>query len=260
MRDLLINALYYAQKAQRNYDHSKEIPEEDLKLLIYAATICPSKQNEVHYRLNIITDKEKINEIYFHTKNFSLFRNNNDIKEQFSDENGIWKFDQSKCVRNSQVKANILFVYEDYSGQARGGDHILATRNSNSVTYSTYARAKDTSIGISVGELILTANLLGYRTGISSGFDDDAVRSVLNTENSIKLLVGIGYENKSVNRRTHPDVLNKDVPESFRTGDLEDGWKFPSFYKNIPVVLNGIKYNDTDSICLINQNKSIIIR
>ena len=258
-REKIKHAIYHAQKAQRNYDHSKTIPEDDFNLLIYAATTCPSKQNEAHYRLHIITDQKKIEEIYFHTKNFSLFKDEKDIKEQFSDAGGVWKFDRDKCVRNSQVKANILFAYEDYTGQARGGDHILAKNNPESVTVKAYTRSKDTSIGISVGELVLTANLLGYRTGISSGFDSNAVRGLLKSENSIKLLVGVGYENKNINRRIHPDVLNSEVGEYFRTGNLDENWKFPSFYKKIPIILNGKDYLASESIDLIYKNKSLIV-
>ena len=258
MYDILKNAIYNAQKAQRNYDHTKVIPNNDLKLLIYAATNSPSKQNETHYRVHVITDENIIEEIYFHTKNFSLFTKD-DIKEQFSDEGGVWKFDRDKCVRNSQVKANVLFVYEDYTGQARGGDHILAKNNKESVTVPTYIRSKDTSIGISVGELILTASILGYRSGISSGFDGKAVKKVLQSENPIKLLVGVGYNNEEVNRRQHPDVLNKDVGEYFRTGKPDENWHFPSFYKSVPVILNRKEYI-SESTSLINENRQGIIK
>jgi nitroreductase len=240
MHQLLRNAIYTAQKAQRNYDLSKNLPEEDIKLLLYAATNCPSKQNEIHYKLHVFTDRQIIDEIYYHTKHFSLFKNDQDVKEQFSDEGGVWKFDKEKCVRNSQVKANILFVYEDYNGIARGGDHILATNNPNSVTRKNYERSKDNSIGISVGQLILTANLLGYRSGICSGFDGISVKKIINARNPVKLLVGLGFENKDTDRRLHPDVYNRDVDEEFRTDELEKNWQFPSFSKTIPVNFNGL--------------------
>ena len=38
-------AVIRSQHCQRNFDLTKSIPENDLELLIHAATNCPSKQN-----------------------------------------------------------------------------------------------------------------------------------------------------------------------------------------------------------------------
>ena len=94
-------------------------------------------------------------------------------------------------------------------------------------------------MGISVGELILSAGLLGYKTGICSALDTRPIRDILGIKQNPKLLVGVGFPNEQLNRIQHSEVLNKDVPEKFRTGELDEHWNFPTFDKNIKVVLNG---------------------
>ena len=43
--NILKKAVDITQRAQRNYDLSKSIPQEDLNTLIYTAINSPSKQN-----------------------------------------------------------------------------------------------------------------------------------------------------------------------------------------------------------------------
>ena len=102
-----------------------------------------------------------------------------------------------------------------------------------------YEEQINVSIGISVGELILSAGLLGYKTGICSAMDEAPIKELLGVRNRIKLLVGVGYPNMDVDRRLHSETLNNDVPERFRNGGPNEHWKFPSFEKNIKVTLNG---------------------
>ena len=65
-------AVDVSQRAQRNYDLSKTIPENDLHTLIYAAKNSPAKQNETHYALEVYTDPELIHRVYNETKKFTL--------------------------------------------------------------------------------------------------------------------------------------------------------------------------------------------
>ena len=51
----LKNASTNTNKAQRNYDLTKTIPQEDLNTLIHVAVNSPSKQNETHYSLHVYT-------------------------------------------------------------------------------------------------------------------------------------------------------------------------------------------------------------
>ena len=73
MHEEIKKAVDVSQRAQRNYDLSKTIPEKDLETLIYAAINAPSKQNEIHYSLQVYTDPAIIREIYNATKKFTLF-------------------------------------------------------------------------------------------------------------------------------------------------------------------------------------------
>ena len=53
-----------ARRCQRNWDHSKSIPEEHIDHWIYLATHAPSKQDESFFDLYVLTDREKIDYLY----------------------------------------------------------------------------------------------------------------------------------------------------------------------------------------------------
>ena len=62
-----------ARRCQRNWDHSKSIPEEHIDHWIYLATHAPSKQDESFFDLYVLTDREKIDYLYKdHTWGFTL--------------------------------------------------------------------------------------------------------------------------------------------------------------------------------------------
>ena len=235
----IIKAVDSAQRAQRNYDLSKSIPQQDLDTLIYAATNSPSKQNETHYSLAVYTEQNTIREIYNHTKKFLLIKDQSDIETAFGEKDGKYWQNDNQSVTNSQILSNVLFCYIIEHGQARGGTHAVGQKNPNGNAAAIYNEQQSYSIGISVGQLILTANLLGYKTGICSALDTKPIKKIIGTENSVKLLVGVGYPNADTDRRLHQETLNSDVPEKFRTGALEEQWRFPSFEKYTKVTING---------------------
>jgi len=232
-------AVDIVQKAQRNYDLSKSIPEEDLETLIYAAVNSPSKQNETHYSLHVYTDQTIIKQIYSHTKKFTMIRDRQDQDESYKVKDGVFTQNNKNSVTNSQIYANALFVYVTEQGDSRGSQHRAAKENPHSNAAKIYNEQMAYSMGISIGELILSAGLLGYRTGICSALDTKAIRDILGVNENPKLLVGIGFPNAQLRRTQHADVLNKDVPEKFRTGNLDDHWNFPSFEKYTKVTING---------------------
>lgn len=235
MKDILKKAVDTSQRAQRNYDLSRIIPTQDLETLIYAATNSPSKQNETHYSLYVYTDPKIIRQIYNTTKKFTL-----GIEEAIKKEDGEEWLYKNRSVKNSQILSNALFVYVDDNGEARNTENLKAQHGDLEGAIVT-ERQKNYSIGISIGELILSANLLGYRTGLCSAFSELEIKNIIGTNKTPKMLVGVGYENAGSDRRLHAETLNKDVPEKFRTGDLEDLWRFPSFTKKISVLLNNEK-------------------
>jgi nitroreductase len=239
MNDEIKKAVDLTNKAQRNYDLTKSIPQEDLDTLIYAAVNSPSKQNETHYSLHVYTDQNIIKQIYSHTKKFTMIRDKQDQDESFKVEDDVFIQNDAKSVTNSQVYANALFVYVAEQGQTRGSQHRAAKENPNSNAAKVYGEQVAYSMGISIGELILSAGLLGYTTGICSALDTRPIRDILGTKQNPKLLVGVGFPNNQLERTQHSEVLNRDIPEKFRTGELDEHWKFPSFEKNIKVSING---------------------
>lgn len=237
------SAVDISQKAQRNYDLSKSVDSKDLETMIYAATNSPSKQNETHYSLYVYTDKSIIKKIYKETKQFSVLGSKGDFDKVFQEQDG--KFYQSKdhSVYNSQILSNILFVFVEDHGTPRGGNSMIAqqTTDPNTESVRIYEEQCNYSIGIAVGELILSATLLGYKTGICSAFPKNIVGRIINSEYDPKLLVGVGYENVGIDRRLHAEVLNKNIVETRRTGELNEKWRFPSFKKHTKVFVNGNK-------------------
>jgi nitroreductase len=239
IRSKIKNASKVTNSAQRNYNLSKDVPQDDLDTLIYAAANSPSKQNETHYSLHVYTDQNIIKQIYNHTKKFTMIRDQQDQTESFKVENDIFIQDDTKSVTNSQIYANVLFVYVAEQGDTRGSQHRAAKENPNSTAAKVYSEQVAYSMGISVGELILSAGLLGYKTGICSALDTRPIRDILGIKQNPKLLVGVGIPNCQLGRTQHSEVLNKDVPEKFRTGELEEHWNFPTFKKYTKVTING---------------------
>jgi len=237
MHEELKKAIDTAQRAQRNYDLSKTISEKDLETLIYAATNSPSKQNETHYSLHVYTDKDTIREIYNTTKKFTFGNKKHESEILDPNKGENWMY-ENRSVHNSQILASAVFVYVEDDGERRGTTHFLAQYNDKN-SINTYNEQKNFSVGISVGELILSATLLGYKTGICAAFDSGLIKQIVKTNKRVKLLVGIGYENIGVDRRLHAETLNIDIPEEFQTGKLDDKWRFPSLNKNIKVTING---------------------
>lgn len=229
-----------SQKAQRNYDLSKIVPNKDLNTLIYAAQNSPSKQNETHYALHVYDDSNKIRQIYNCTKRFGLGSPYDSYTYQES--NGKFCQKQDRSVHNSQILSNILFVYVEDNGELRGGEHVLGQKNPQGRCAKTLEAQKNYSIGISIGELILSASLLGYRTGICSAFTK-SIYNVVPSEKEIKVLVGIGYPNVNIDRSLHAETLNVNVPKDFQTGSPSEKWQFPNFEKECRVFLNDSVYN-----------------
>ena len=239
MKKELEHAVNITQRAQRNYDLTKSIPDDDLKTLINVAITSPSKQNETHFNLKVFTDKKMIEKIQETTKLFSL------ISEKYVDK--MFKDDHKKGflsndkynVTNSQVLANVVFVYCEDESELRGGTHIFAKKDGASkLVLDELLEQKSYSMGISTGQLTLSAAMLGYRTGICSAFETSKLQELISSDTDPKLIVGIGYNNENMDRRLHATLKNKDIPEIYRNGDDESNWRFPSFEKSIKVTID----------------------
>ena len=67
---MLRETIHESQKCQRNWDLSKDIPQEDKDLIVEAATNSPSKQNLNYFNLHVIEDRDMIEKIHSHTEGF----------------------------------------------------------------------------------------------------------------------------------------------------------------------------------------------
>lgn len=190
-------AIVKSQHCQRNWDLTKVIPEDDLDLFIQAATKCPSKQNLAHYKVHFITNRNIIEEIHSNTEGFA--RNYTD--EEITHET------------NSQTLANLLVVFEAYDFRQKlytdpvirndETQKILTNQTLSTVDKEVLKRDQQIAVGIAAGYLNLLSSILGYSTGCCSCFSPEPIQKIINAENEILLLMGIGFNNSDKNRRVH---------------------------------------------------------
>ena len=91
------------------------------------------------------------------------------------------------------------------------------------------------SIGIAAGELILAANLLGYKTGLCSAFWTEEMEGFFHGSN-LQLLVGVGVPHPNKDRTEHEETYNKDIIlKTRKTVSDNEKWKFPTFKKEVSI-------------------------
>lgn len=184
-----------SQHCQRNWDLSKSICDEDLRLFEHAVTNCPSKQNIAFYDVYFITNRSIIEKIHNNTNGFMLNY-------------------QGDYTTNTQVLANLLIVFTDrpIELETQHRNEQLDSIKNNTATDETWKiinRDIDMAVGVAAGYINLLANLKGYSTGCCACFDNDNIKTILNIEKNVKLLMGVGFSNKEMNRRIHH--INKDI-------------------------------------------------
>lgn len=200
------DAIIRSQHCQRNYDLEKEMPQEDIDLIIHAVTNCPSKQNIAYYKVHVVTNKETIKKIHSMTDGF------------------VTNLQTGESTTNSQVMANLLLVFEVEEFVERNSNPIQArntqvfSMQKHDLTPSeerTFIRDIQMATGVAAGYANLTASILGYSTGCCACFDNNAIKEYLGLKNNVVLMMGIGFKNDGINRRIHPDT----------------GFTFPTFKK-----------------------------
>lgn len=188
-------AVIKSQHCQRNWDLSKDILQEDLDLLIHAATNCPSKQNIAHYKVHFITNRKVIEDIHKNTAGFTNYARYPAVEET-----------------NSQVLANLLIAFEAYDFRLTLPDTVFrndetkAWLDNNTLTPQQEAamtRDRHMAVGIAAGYVNVISSMIGYSTGCCACFDTDKVKNIINAENEILLLMGVGYPDTTRNRREH---------------------------------------------------------
>lgn len=205
MKDMK-KVIHKSQHCQRNWDLSKEIPQEDLDTMLEAVTQCPSKQNKAFYKVHFITNRDVIEKAHANTVGFGNYLTINENTAKFEPQT------------NSQVLANLLVVFEKYSE-----DNVQQHPNPEFEfdTDEVENTDRNTAVGIAAGYLNLTGSLLGYSTGCCGCFQPQKMQEVLGLDNEPLLLMGVGYPDETRNRRMH----HKD-----------ENFKFPTIKKSpIPV-------------------------
>ena len=183
-KEHLHDSILKSQRCQRNWNLEKQILQEDLDLMIHAATQCPSKQNMDFYDLHVITNRRIIEELYDCT------------------------VVESQVRKNPQVLANALFVFIKKTPETFIGARYRRIK-SNTASNADY-RALDIdasmAIAISTGYVCITANMIGYKTGFCKCIDAKEAEIVLGVNNPIGLMIGVGYPKEDVDRRMDHDT------------------------------------------------------
>ena len=181
----MIKAIIKSQHTQRNWDLSREIPADDMKVLEASVTQCPSKQNFAFYKTTFITNRSVIEKIHEQTTGLGYI--DAETKKRV------------ECT-NPQALANLLVVFEEITPSENFNKHH-ALRNENKK--SIYERDRDTALGIAVGYMNVVATMLGYETGCCACYNADAIQTIIGSEGKPVLLMGIGYKDPTRQRREH---------------------------------------------------------
>jgi nitroreductase len=182
----ITKAIIRSQHCQRNWDLTKQIPQEDLDILETAVSQCPSKQNVAYYKAIFVTDRDKIERIYETTNGF------------------VKNFQTNETVTNSQVLANLLIVFAESDEEPKEnifGDVFVPSKDLEKP--EDLLKDKHMAVGIGAGYANITASMLGYSTGCCACFDPAQVAEILDIDAHIHLLMGIGYKDETRPRREH---------------------------------------------------------
>lgn len=179
------------RKCQRNWDHSKQMPEDHVQHLIDVAVNSPAKQDENYFDLYVITNRELLQDLYFnHSWGFVV---ENDVQ-----------------YRNPQVNSHVFFIWArkipDTNRNAWVDNSLKESQPFSRVWVNCL-----TAIGISSGMVALTASHMGYHTGFNKNF--------FQQPNSYKKWVqSIGHREPC-----HPDA----EPDDYTLGMSNPEWVCP---------------------------------
>ena len=174
-RKFLKDTVIKGQKCQRNWDLSKQIPKEDLDVIVHAATQCPSKQNLDLYSLLVIQNREIQEKIYENT----------------------WTRPGEEIGRyNPQVLANALLIFMPKTPEDNSRNREVRQNKSDLINEDRHQ-----AVGVAAGFVNVIAQSLGYSTGCNKCFNRKAIREILNINSDPVLMMGVGFKDESRNRR-----------------------------------------------------------
>lgn len=200
----IFKAIHRSQHCQRNWDLSKEIPQEDLDLIKEAGTQCPSKQNISYFRLHFVTNRETIEKIHGNTYG----------AVKWSTPGPLGGFNpEGTSYTNPQTLANLLIVFERKTLEEINNKETGVPRNAeifkkevgeqDPIALRDLERDANVALGISAGYINLVSSLLGYSTGCCMCMEPEIIQKILDTRNPPALLMGVGFKNPELNRRIH---------------------------------------------------------
>lgn len=201
---MIKKSIHKSQHCNRNWDLSKEMPQEDIDLITEAATQCPTKQNLNHYKTHVITDRAMIEQIEAATA----------IPEFGSEDNsflgfdGLQGYDEGQGPTNSQLSAHTVYAFvEDDVNQY--GEEVRNISESEkmggSKEHFSYKEDRDQAVGIAAGYVNLVSTMMGYSTGCCKCFHVEKVNEILGVPEGKKtvLLMGVGIADTSRSRQEH---------------------------------------------------------
>jgi nitroreductase len=199
LRKYLSKVVIRAQHCQRNWNLEKQIPQEDLDLMIHSVTQCPSKQNMDFYEVYVIQDREIQEKIY-----------------QVSDV-------RSGGRKNPQLLANALFVFVEKDPtkfRHQEAKNLWLEQSEDFRDWKSFFKDQNQSVGVAAGFLNMIATSLGYSTGCNTCMDKNEVAKILVLpEGKLPILaMGIGFKDEERNRRKE-HVTDKPV-ETFEKADI----------------------------------------
>jgi nitroreductase len=179
------NAVIKSQHTQRNWDLTREVPDDDIQTLIHAVQNCPSKQNFAFYKAHFITNRDIIEQL--HEASMGLGYADPETGERV------------ECT-NPQVLANLVVVFEE----AEMSDEYWKKWNDNDFSREDlHRRDLDTAIGIAAGYVNVIGTMLGMQTGCCACYDVPKVKEILGLKKDPILLMGVGYKDPNRQRREH---------------------------------------------------------
>jgi len=208
-KDFILKCMHESRKAQRNYSDRK-VDQETVDFLTEIAVNAPSKQNEVDFTLAVITNEDMLKE---HEERFT------------------WGYHWDKvnsAMHNTQVHAPLIFVYGKTLPEDIHEDIWAADEDGpgvNELFEDTFRDTQNKSIGISSGQMVLAAHMMGLKTGYSQNTmhneSGNAWKEFLGYDKSDyydpMLVVGVGYPDESLawyeTRNLEYVVASEEEPE-----------------------------------------------
>jgi len=203
-RQMIKKSIHKSQHCNRNWDLSKEMPQEDLDLMVEAATQCPTKQNLNHYKTHVITNRDLIEQIEAATAIPDFGTEDN----SFLGYDGVHGYDEGFGPTNSQLSAHAVFAFvKDEPWQM--GEEIREPSESEKFgggkEAASYKEDLDQAVGIAAGYLNLVSTMMGYSTGCCKCFHVEKINELLGVPKGkdTVLLMGIGIPDPTRGRQEH---------------------------------------------------------